>query len=140
MTFIKNHNLLLEEAIYMKKWTKENLISLLKKYDIDINYGDGLLLSIVASNQSYDIDSFKNINLFLQMGANPYLIMDDDLIIFDTSTGVKICLDAIFNSFGFKCKWQDPDSQDRKKYLNLEKIIDNIDEMIITRLADKEDK
>ena len=104
----------------IKHWTDEKLCTLLDKYGVDINYDNSMLLACIACGESHSVREYININLFLRMGANPHLIMDDDLICFDTSIEIKIYLDAIFKSFGYKCKWKDG-----TKNMKLEKMLED---------------
>jgi hypothetical protein len=107
---------------------KKALLNILQKYDIDINYSNAMILSIMANR---DNKNYRRIVLLVKMGADPNLIMDNDLIIHDLSNLQKLRLDAVFKSLGYKCKWR---SVIENKYIDMEKMSNltpNIDEIYL---------
>ena len=123
---LQEHETLINDVNNIKDWTKSKIDEILNRYNIDINYYDGLILTLIVQNMASPVmKDYQNVNLFLQMGANPNLIMGEESIIFNIDMKGKLCLDAIFQSFGYKCLWI---NYDPHKYLNFDNITIENDE------------
>ncbi len=124
MESIPRHNELINEILDTKILTKTFVSRILDKYDIDINYNNSMILLLVLPCQEPDIVAYQNVNLLLSMGADPNLIMDDDILCFETSFYIKIYLDAIFQSYGYKCLWE---GSTTGSIIDIEKILIDLD-------------
>ncbi len=104
-TLIGNHNDLVDEIIFLStkvNVTKQDFINLLNKYNIGINYDDSMILSIISTG---DPVNYEAVRFLLELMADPNLIMDYDILAYETSNIKKLRLDAVFKSFGYKCNW-----------------------------------
>lgn len=69
-----------------------------------------MILACACSSNTRNIDVLKIVRYLLELGANPKLIIKNDLIVYDMGLGddkeiiEKCCLDGLFRSFGYKCK------------------------------------
>ena len=106
-----NHNKIVDYAMKLAdnnnitKKDKKDLEKILKKYDIDVNYDNSIMLAIVCS---YEKANYKAVRYLLELGADPNLIMDHDNIVYDMIENgllAKTRLDGIFRSFGYECLW-----------------------------------
>ena len=92
-----------------KKLSATFVNKFLEKYNIDINYDDGLLLGIVCENGSELELDYHNIKLLLDLGADPTLLSkhDDGLYYcrFSISRLNYVRLDTIFKMYGYVCDW-----------------------------------
>ena len=109
-----NHNEIVEFAINLTEknnLTCKKIKNQLNKYNIDINYDNSMILALVCNNDARDCNTLKIIRLLLELGANPNLIMENDLIEYDMGMGdnneyvEKLTLDGLFRSFGYECNW-----------------------------------
>ena len=102
---INEHNKLIRDIINCSNKndiSKQDFINLLNKYAIDVNYDDSVIISLVATNSPVN---YEAVRYLLELGADPNLIMDNDLLASESSIIQKLRLDAIFKSFGYKCDW-----------------------------------
>lgn len=110
----RKNNAVLDSAInlFEQRASECQIQTILDTYDIDVNYGDGLLLAcaIPATTDAVgDKKYFHNVRLLLRMGADPNLIMNNDLLVYDTHPVNKIRLDGLFMAYGHNCEWQNFD-------------------------------
>jgi len=112
-----NHNKILGEVIKIcdKKISEKIINTFLKKYDIDINYDNSLILkSACYPGDDEDDPNYHNIKILLDMGANPLPLVDDDIIGSEIHPINRIRLDAIFKMYGYNCDWCKYDSDFEK--------------------------
>uniref|UniRef100_A0A6C0C5Q8 Uncharacterized protein n=1 Tax=viral metagenome TaxID=1070528 RepID=A0A6C0C5Q8_9ZZZZ len=108
------HNKLKAEFIkYSQKKPKtEDVEAIMEKYNIDIDYDDGLLLLMACAVKP----NLVLCRLLLDLGANPYLISDHKSLVYDTHITDQIRLDGLFRSYGFELVWMG--TMDYTPYLN----------------------
>lgn len=113
----KTHNKIVKDVIDIcdNKITKKIINTFLKKYDIDINYNDSLILCNACYIGDDETDpNYHNIKILMDMGANPLPLVDDDIIGTTIHPINRIRLDAIFKMYGYNCDWCKYDSEFKK--------------------------
>src|ERR1044071_4674915 len=95
---------------------QKQIEKILKKYNIDINYDNSLLLSLVCDGGGDD-PNFNNIKLVMDMGADPRLLEYHDIITCEQNKMHYIRLDGIFKLYGYKCKWMNNELDEYDKLL-----------------------
>ena len=104
-----DHNKIVDDFINLcnKNLTEKIISKCLSKYNIDINYDNSMLLNFASTSMgdSTEDPNYSNIKLLLEMGADPKLMVREDIISCETHPINQIRLDAIFKLYGHICKW-----------------------------------
>lgn len=114
-----NHSAILAEVsdLVNEKCRRSDIINILKKYDISIDYNNEMILSSFVSCN--DFIGAKNC---LELAADPTKITVNDTMLKMDPVNI-IRFDGLFRAYGYECAW--------KTFLNRSVDIDDFNQIII---------